>query len=120
LGIGADIKTSHEKVYGKILASLQPDDLIKFGLIPEFIGRLPVVAVLEELTEEALIEILVKPKNALTKQYKRLFEYEQVSLQFTDDALKEIAAQAIKRKTGARGLRAILEQAMLDVMYEIP
>lgn len=120
LGIGADIKTSKEKVFSKVLESLQPDDLIKFGMIPEFIGRLPVVAVLEELTEEALIDILVKPKNALTKQYKRLFEYEQVNLQFTEEALKEVANLAIKRKTGARGLRAILEQAMLDIMYEIP
>ena len=94
--------------------------LIKFGLIPEFIGRLPVVAVLEELSEEALIDILVKPKNALTKQYMRLFEYENVALKFTEDALKEVANLAIKRKTGARGLRAILEQAMLDIMYEIP
>ncbi|MDZ4676282.1 MAG: ATP-dependent Clp protease ATP-binding subunit ClpX [Oligoflexia bacterium] len=120
LGIGADIKTAQEKSYSKVLEHLQPDDLIKFGLIPEFIGRLPIVAVLEELTEEALIEILVKPKNALTKQYMRLFEYEQVSLQFTEEALKEVANQAIKRKTGARGLRAILEQSMLDIMYEIP
>jgi ATP-dependent Clp protease ATP-binding subunit ClpX len=120
LGIGADIKTSKEKAYSKTLESLQPDDLIKFGLIPEFIGRLPVVAVLNELTESALIDILVKPKNALTKQYMKLFEYENVSLSFTEDALKEVALLAIKRKTGARGLRAILEQAMLDIMYEIP
>src|SRR6201993_3477634 len=114
MGIGADIKTAKEKAYSKTLESLQPDDLITFGLIPEFIGRLPVVAVLEELSEEALIDILVKPKNALTKQYMRLFEYENVTLQFTEDALKEVAALAIKRKTGARGLRAILEQSMLD------
>jgi ATP-dependent Clp protease ATP-binding subunit ClpX len=120
LGIGADIKTAKEKVYSKTLESLQPDDLIKFGLIPEFIGRLPVVAVLEELTQDALIDILVKPKNALTKQYMKLFEYENVSLSFTEEALKEVALLAIKRKTGARGLRAILEQAMLDIMYEIP
>ncbi|MBK9293438.1 MAG: ATP-dependent Clp protease ATP-binding subunit ClpX [Oligoflexia bacterium] len=120
LGIGADIKGNKEKNYSKTLKSMQPDDLVRYGLIPEFIGRLPVVAVLDELTEEALIEILIKPKNALTKQYKRLFEYENVKLSFTDDALKAVAEQAIKRKTGARGLRAILEQAMLDVMYEIP
>jgi ATP-dependent Clp protease ATP-binding subunit ClpX len=120
LGIGADIKTSKEKAYSKTLESLQPDDLIKFGLIPEFIGRLPVVAVLNELTESALIDILVKPKNALTKQYMKLFEYENVTLSFTEEALKEVALLAIKRKTGARGLRAILEQAMLDIMYEIP
>jgi ATP-dependent Clp protease ATP-binding subunit ClpX len=120
LGIGADIKTAKEKAYSKTLQQLQPDDLIKFGLIPEFIGRLPVVAVLEELSEEALIDILNKPKNALTKQYMRLFEYENVKLTFDDEALKEVAQLAIKRKTGARGLRAILEQAMLDIMYEIP
>ncbi len=120
LGIGADIKTSKEKNFTKTLAHMQPDDLVKYGLIPEFIGRLPVVAVLEELTETALIDILVKPKNALTKQYKRLFEYENVKLSFTEEALKAIAHQAIQRKTGARGLRAIIEQSMLDVMYEIP
>jgi ATP-dependent Clp protease ATP-binding subunit ClpX len=120
LGIGADIKSSRDKNLNKTLQNLQPDDLVKYGLIPEFIGRLPVVAVLEELTEEALIEILVKPKNALTKQYKRLFEYENVKLTFTEAALKAIAHQAILRKTGARGLRAIIEQSMLDIMYEIP
>ncbi|MCC6278739.1 MAG: ATP-dependent Clp protease ATP-binding subunit ClpX [Oligoflexia bacterium] len=120
LGIGAEIKSAKEKNYSRTLAQLQPDDLIRFGLIPEFIGRLPVVAVLDELSEEALIDILMKPKNALTRQYQRLFEYENVKLKFTDDALKEVANQAIKRKTGARGLRAILEQAMLDIMFEIP
>lgn len=120
MGIGADIKGNKEKNYSKTLKSMQPDDLVRYGLIPEFIGRLPVVAVLDELTEDALIDILLKPKNALTKQYKRLFEYENVKLTFTEDALKAVAAQAIKRKTGARGLRAILEQSMLDVMYEIP
>jgi len=120
LGIGAEIKTMKEKSYSKILDRLQPDDLIKFGLIPEFIGRLPVVAVLNELSEDALIDILIKPKNALTRQYQRLFEYENVKLSFKEDALKEVAKQAIERKTGARGLRAILETAMLELMYEIP
>lgn len=120
LGIGAKIKSAKENTYSKTLQSLQPDDLVRFGLIPEFIGRLPALAVLEELSETALVDILLKPKNALTKQYKRLFEYEKVELTFTEDCLLEVANQAIKRRTGARGLRAILEQAMLDIMYEIP
>jgi len=99
---------------------VEPEDLIRFGLIPEFIGRLPVVATLEELDEKALIEILTKPKNALVKQYGKLFEYDDVILEFEEDALVSVAKEAIKRNTGARGLRAILEQAMLEVMYELP
>ena len=115
-------KTDKEKEQDKnnILHHLQPDDLIKFGLIPEFIGRLPVMAVLDPLSEEALIDILVKPKNALTKQYARLFGFENVELKFTDAALKAIAEEAIRRKTGARGLRSVIETSMLDIMYEIP
>lgn len=102
------------------LGGIEPEDLTKFGLIPEFIGRLPVNAMLQELDEEALINILTKPKNALVKQYEKLFEYEGIELEFEEGALKEVANQALERRTGARGLRAILEQAMLDVMYEVP
>jgi ATP-dependent Clp protease ATP-binding subunit ClpX len=105
-----------ENLYGKV----QPEDLLKFGLIPEFIGRLPVVAALDELDDAALIRILVEPKNALTKQFKKLLELENVQLRFTDDAVKAIARQAVERKSGARGLRAIVENLMLEVMYEIP
>lgn len=121
MGITADIKTAKEREKGEnILKHVQPDDLVKFGLIPEFIGRLPVLAVLDPLTEEALIDILVKPKNAITKQYKKLFGYEGVDLKFEDEALKAIAQEAMVRKTGARGLRSVMERAMLDIMYEIP
>ncbi|MES3037961.1 MAG: ATP-dependent Clp protease ATP-binding subunit ClpX [Bdellovibrionota bacterium] len=121
LGIGADIKTTAEKDLGEnILRHIEPDDLVKFGLIPEFIGRLPVLAVLDQLNEETLIDILVRPKNAITKQYQKLFGYEGVDLKFTTEALKAIAQTALKRKTGARGLRGVIETAMLDVMYEIP
>jgi ATP-dependent Clp protease ATP-binding subunit ClpX len=104
----------------ELLRQIQPEDLLKFGLIPEFIGRLPMVATMDDLDEEALVKILVEPKNALTKQYRRLLELEKVQLRFTDPALKAIAKQAIKRKAGARGLRAILEHVMLDIMYEVP
>ncbi len=121
LGINAEIKTKAErKSEENPLKKLEPDDLVRFGLIPEFIGRLPVVAVLDQLTEDALVDILVRPKNALTKQYQKLFEYENVDLRFTDDALRSIAKQAIQRNTGARGLRSVIEGAMLDIMYEIP
>lgn len=121
LGITANIQTDKEKQKEtNILQQLQPDDLVRFGLIPEFIGRLPVMAVLDPLSEEALIDILVKPKNALTKQYSRLFGFENVELKFTDEALKAIAEEAIRRKTGARGLRSVIESSMLDIMYEIP
>lgn len=121
MGIMADIKTQKERETGEnILQLVQPDDLSRFGLIPEFVGRLPVVAVLDPLTEDALIDILVKPKNAITKQYKKLFSYEGVELKFEDDALKAIAHEAMERKTGARGLRSVIEKSMLDIMYEIP
>lgn len=121
LGITAEIKTKKEKEsQGNSLEKLQPEDLSRFGLIPEFIGRLPVISVLGQLEQDALTEILVKPKNALIKQYQKLFQYENVDLKFTDEALKEIAKQALDRKTGARGLRGVIEDAMLDIMYEIP
>ena len=120
MGFGADIKSKQKKNIGELLASVQPEDLIKYGLIPEFIGRLPVVATLDELSEDALVDILTKPKNALVKQYKRLFEMDGVQLKFTPEALTAIARQALKHKAGARGLRAILENAMMDIMYEIP
>ncbi len=122
MGIAADIRTQSEKdsQYSNVLHQVEPDDLVKFGLIPEFIGRLPVLSVLDPLEEQALIDILIKPKNALTKQYQKLFGYEGVDLKFTDEALVTIARQAFKRKTGARGLRAVMESAMLDLMYEIP
>jgi len=119
MGFGADIKGRNENL-GDILARVGPVDLLKFGMIPEFVGRVPVIATLEELTEDALIEILKEPKNALIKQYQKLFELEKVELKFTDGALVAVAKEAMKRKTGARGLRSILENAMLDVMYEIP
>lgn len=123
LGINAEIRTQKEKEGSGVnnpLRRMEPDDLSRFGLIPEFIGRLPVVAVLDELDEPALIDILTKPKNALIKQYQKLFSYENVQLTFTDPALKAIAHQAMVRKTGARGLRGVIETAMLDIMYEIP
>lgn len=122
MGIAADIKNKEEKLSDKenILQRIEPDDLVRFGLIPEFIGRLPSIAVLDPLDEAALIEILMKPKNALTKQYQKLFSYEGVDLRFEDEALKAIAQEAIKRNTGARGLRGVIEAAMLDIMFEIP
>ena len=121
MGIAAEIKTAQEKTAQEnILQKVEPDDLVKFGLIPEFIGRMPVVAVLDPLDEAALIDILVRPKNAVTKQYQKLFTYDNVELKFTEAALKAIAQQAIKRKTGARGLRAVIETAMLDIMFDIP
>jgi len=122
LGIAAEIKTAEEKRQSEdtSLRKLEPADLSKYGLIPEFIGRLPVLATLDPLDEKTLINILTEPKNALTKQYKKLFEYEDIDLTFTDDALVAIAKEAIKRNTGARGLRGVIENAMLDIMYEIP
>ena len=120
LGLQANITSKSEESVSKMLAQVEPEDLIKFGLIPEFIGRLPIIATLEELDEKALIEILKKPRNALTKQYSKLFEYDGVALEFEEDALEAVAKEAIKRNTGARGLRAILEQCMLEVMYELP
>jgi ATP-dependent Clp protease ATP-binding subunit ClpX len=120
MGFAADVKTKDEKSLTELLHHVEPGDILKFGMIPEFIGRLPVVTALEELDEPSLIEILVKPKNALTKQYKKLLEYDGVQLKLTEGALKAVAQEAIRRKTGARGLRAILESVMLEVMYEIP
>jgi ATP-dependent Clp protease ATP-binding subunit ClpX len=120
LGLSANITSKADENLSKLLMMVEPEDLIKFGLIPEFIGRLPVIATLEELDESALVEILTKPRNALVKQYSKLFEYDNVALEFEPDALVAVAKEAIKRNTGARGLRAILEQAMLEVMYELP
>ena len=120
LGFGAPITSKKERSVGEILTQTRNEDLLKFGLIPEFIGRLPVVATLTELNEDALVRVLTEPKNALTKQYRKLFEMDGVQLNFTDGALRAVAQQAIARKTGARGLRAILERAMLEIMYEIP
>jgi len=120
IGFGADIKVRAEKNTGEVLKEVLPEDLLKFGLIPEFIGRLPVIATLGELSVEALVDILRKPKNALVKQYQKLFDFETVKLRFTEGALMAIAREALKRKSGARGLRAIMENIMLDVMYEIP
>ena len=120
LGFGAEVKSKAEKQIGEILADLTPQDLLKFGLIPEFIGRLPVVACLDSLDEEALVEILTKPKNSIVKQYKKLFEFDGVELEFENEALYEIARKANKRKTGARGLRSIMEEIMTDIMFEIP
>lgn len=120
IGFGAEIKSRKEMRLGDILKEVQPEDLLKFGLIPEFIGRLPVIATLYELDEEALIDILTKPKNSLVKQYQRLFDMDDVKLKFTVPALKAIAKKAIERESGARGLRAILEESMLDIMYDVP
>ena len=120
MGFGAKIVQEKERSIGEILKMVQPEDLIKFGLIPEFLGRLPVIATLDELNEDALIRILKEPKNALLKQFQKLFEMEGVNLRLTDSALAAIAKEAQKRKSGARGLRAILESCMLDIMYEIP
>jgi ATP-dependent Clp protease ATP-binding subunit ClpX len=120
LGFGADVKKRERKTLSELYHHVEPGDLLKFGMIPEFIGRLPVVTALEELDESALIDILVRPRNALTKQYKKLLDLDGVQLKFTDGAMKAIAHEAIRRKTGARGLRAILESVMLEVMYEIP
>ena len=120
IGFGAKVKEIDERRTGDILKNVEPDDLMRFGLIPEFIGRLPVLATLEDLDETALVKILTEPKNALVKQYKRLFEMENVELTFTDDALIAVAKKAITRKTGARGLRSILEGILLETMFELP
>jgi ATP-dependent Clp protease ATP-binding subunit ClpX len=120
MGFGAKIVQEKERSIGDILKLVQPEDLIKFGLIPEFLGRLPVIATLDELNEDALVRILTEPKNALLRQFKKLFEMEGVNLRLTDSALSAIAKEAQKRKSGARGLRAILESCMLDIMYELP
>lgn len=120
VGFGADIKPKNKKKAGEVLEKLEPDDLLKYGLIPEFIGRLPVIATLDELDEKALINILTEPKNALIKQYQSLFKMDGVELEFTKDAYKAIAEKAMKRKTGARGLRSITENILLETMYELP
>jgi len=120
IGFGAEIKSVKDLTLGEILSHVQPEDLIKFGFIPEFVGRLPVVATLDELSVDDLVRILVEPKNSLIKQYQKLFEMEGVNLRFTEGALRAVAEMAYKRKTGARGLRSILEEIMIDVMYEIP
>ena len=120
IGFGAQIKNIDDRRTGDILREVEPDDLLKFGLIPEFVGRLPVIATLRDLDEDALVKILTEPKNALVKQYQSLFGMEDVKLSFTDDALAAIAKQAIKRKTGARGLRSIMEGILLDTMYDLP
>lgn len=120
IGFGAQIKKTKDLTLGEILSCVQPEDLIKFGFIPEFVGRLPVVATLDELTVEDLMRILIEPKNSLIKQYQRLMEMEGVELKFTEEAIKAIAEEAYKRKTGARGLRSIIEEVMIDIMYEVP
>jgi ATP-dependent Clp protease ATP-binding subunit ClpX len=120
LGFGADIKSKDQMRLGELLEAVQPEDLLKFGLIPEFIGRLPMIATLHELTEEALIDILTKPKNSLVKQFQKLFEIDGVKCKFSKGALQAVARKALERESGARGLRAVLEEAMLDIMYEVP
>jgi ATP-dependent Clp protease ATP-binding subunit ClpX len=120
MGFGADVRDNDDRGVGEIFQDLEPEDLLKFGLIPEFVGRLPVLATLEDLDEDALVTILTQPKNALVKQYQRLFEIEDTKLTFTDDALSAIAKRAIARKTGARGLRSILEDILLDTMFDLP
>jgi ATP-dependent Clp protease ATP-binding subunit ClpX len=120
MGFGADVRDNDARGVGEIFTDLEPEDLLKFGLIPEFVGRLPVIATLEDLDEDALVTILTQPKNALVKQYQRLFELEGAQLSFTEDALKAVAKRAIARKTGARGLRSILEDILLDTMFELP
>jgi ATP-dependent Clp protease ATP-binding subunit ClpX len=120
LGFGADIRSKSDRKLGDLMAQVEPEDLLRYGLIPELVGRLPVVGVLESLDEDSLVSILTEPKNAITKQYQRFFEMEGVKLDFTEDALRAIAQLAIKRGTGARGLRAVIEESMLDVMYDLP
>ncbi|MGO9137433.1 MAG: ATP-dependent Clp protease ATP-binding subunit ClpX [Syntrophales bacterium] len=120
MGFGADVRSKKHKKIGNLLSEVQPEDLLKFGMIPEFIGRLPVVATLNELDQEELVKILIEPKDAITKQYKILFDLENVKLKFTDGALRAIAKLSVERKSGARGLRSILENTMLDIMYDLP
>lgn len=120
IGFGVDVEGGRDKRYSELIREVQPEDLLKYGLIPEFIGRLPITATLEELDEDILVEILKKPRNAIAKQYKKLFELENVKLTFTEGAMRGIAKEAMKKKTGARGLRSIMEKVMLDVMYELP
>ncbi len=121
IGFSADVKAKDEdRLFGEVISEVEPEDLIKYGLIPEFVGRLPVVATLEELDEEALIRILTEPKNAITKQYQKMFEIEGCEIEFRPDALRSVARKAMQRKTGARGLRTILENVLLDIMYDLP
>jgi len=120
MGFKADVKAPSQRDLGGTLQQIEPEDLIKYGLIPEFVGRLPVVGTLHELDKDALVQILTQPKNAITRQYQKLFEYENVKLRFTDDALEAIAEGAIHRKIGARGLRMIIEDLMLELMYSLP
>ena len=120
MGFGADVREPDDRGVGEIFSDLEPEDLLKFGLIPEFVGRLPVIATLTDLDEDALITILTQPKNALVKQYQRLFDLESTKLTFTEDALSAIAKRAIDRKTGARGLRSIMEDILLDTMFDLP
>ena len=120
MGFGAKVRTSKEMPLSELLEKIQPQDLVKFGLIPEFVGRIPVVTHVDDLDEESLIRVLTEPKNALVKQYQKLFELEKVRLEFTPEALRAIARQALERKTGARGLRNVIEHTMLDIMYRLP
>ena len=120
MGFGAKVVVKTKKKMGEILSLVQPEDLLRFGLIPEFVGRLPVIATMSELEKEDLIRILREPKNALIKQYEKLFECDQIRLRFTEGAIAAIAEEAVKRKSGARGLRSVMEEAMMDIMYELP
>ena len=120
IGFAANVESPEDRKSGELFRQVEPEDLLKFGLIPEFVGRLPVLATLEDLDEAALVQILVEPKNALVKQYQRLFEMESVELTFHEDALRGIARKAIERKTGARGLRSIMESMLLDTMFDLP
>ena len=120
IGFGAKVAPKEERNIGEIIKDVQPEDLLKYGMIPEFVGRLPIIATLDDLDEDALVRVLTEPKNALVKQYQSMFEMEGVKLTFTDGALKAIAQKAIERKTGARGLRAIMEETLLELMYEVP
>lgn len=120
MGFGATIASKQERSVSELLGKIEPEDIIKFGIIPEMMGRMPIIVTLDDLNKEALCSILTEPKNALVKQYKTLFQMENVELEFTDDSLEAIAQKAIKRKTGARGLRSIIENLLLDTMFEIP
>ena len=120
IGFGAKVQHFQDKPTGELIKSLEPEDLIKYGLIPEFVGRMPILATLEDLEEKSLVKILKEPKNSLIKQYKRLFEFENVELVFEDEAIKEIAKKAINKKTGARGLRSIIESLLLKTMFKLP
>jgi ATP-dependent Clp protease ATP-binding subunit ClpX len=120
IGFSAEVKSKQHRHYDDLLSGVEPEDLIKYGLIPEFVGRLPVIATLQELDEEALVRILVEPRNAITKQFTKLFEMENCEIEFREEALRAVARRAMDRKTGARGLRTILEQVLLDTMYDLP